>query len=494
MSTVGLLNVNGRGIGGGEYTTPFTIPLKGVTDLDDRCLTICRKVLKAGTFFLSAWGSTPSIPIGLKFGGNNQAMGYVYVISNLISYTAILTWSYHNIIDNVIGPRAGKVREIEDRTSFTAQVAAKVSFLVLGVIGDFPRAFLAYSYNADSFYAAVLVLFAVAPLSMFSMDLMLQGAMRARQNKLPVEKAIARSKSQLSKAILDYRNHIRDVPTGEAVATELGELTNDPEKVKDVVGKIVDYRAPESTTAKKVAKYATALFGLPVGLVSTISQLIYAFWISKVGMGLATSSEFLQYSASIFIVITKLALAAMVSFGTSLGLFSRVFTNPVKIITGDSLASKIYPKTRAALGLALLVVSGLSIGPLLQTLEDFFDGPFKTVMQVTAPPGILFTFIMAMEDLADKIVYEVGLRFGSEPTKLLIKLDHALSSLDETMKRAAPKNYASFIRMLGEAAAEKVTPEVKNSDNEIVKDLEFNLEILSTYIQEQELLIASDSR
>lgn len=258
----------------------------------------------------------------------------------------------------------------------------------------------------------------------------------------------------------DFRRLLASLPD----KTGLRELTGTPEEqVMQLIRMICEapVLAPK-TTYQKVAGAVSLIFGGGIlGVTSTVAHIAFGLYITKQAVATiepnSTAAD--QWGAGVAVTLTNLYLTILVNLGVSLAMTHKLLTKPVEILQGDSMATRLRVKTRTLLGLTLIVTSCLSLAPLFESIDTFFEGKFRDVMTYTTPPGVIFMFVMAMEELADIIVEQSvnipGL--GIELERELVALDEALRCLSETVTRASPVKYAELLNGLPEDLFSKLT-------------------------------------
>ncbi len=455
-----------------KYIHTFCIegPLRGTHESIN--LKVTRRALKAIACGVAVWGSMPSIAIAKRYAIPNTALGNVYSTANVITYTMVLTWAYHGVIDSTFSAHGEAERKLEGLISLAAKVGVKVLAVGLGVAAQSPRAFLAYYFNGDgssrSVEDAALVYLAPSALTIISMDKTFSAILRRRGVREEAHQKVEACKVLLignkmrgiPGKIGDFRRLLASLPD----KTGLRELTGTPEEqVMQLIRMICEapVLAPK-TTYQKVAGAVSLIFGGGIlGVTSTVAHIAFGLYITKQAVATiepnSTAAD--QWGAGVAVTLTNLYLTILVNLGVSLAMTHKLLTKPVEILQGDSMATRLRVKTRTLLGLTLIVTSCLSLAPLFESIDTFFEGKFRDVMTYTTPPGVIFMFVMAMEELADIIVEQSvnipGL--GIELERELVALDEALRCLSETVTRASPVKYAELLNGLPEDLFSKLT-------------------------------------
>lgn len=439
--------------------------------------TLCLRVsiigLKILSFGCGIGGAVPNIPVALKFGGKNVALGITVATSNFTTRTFLVTWSFHNMIDGEIG-REGRIRrQISGKNlSVSQRVAIKVAVFTVSVFAQTPRAYLAYVYNNHEVLYAILTYLSLVAVPAYSLDLSFTAALQVRKltsferslNKISkdVQKQIQNCRSKLLTLSHDDRQRLL------VSLTHLGHNTPKAAVAALFVKIWTEGSLPPKpeTTTQKAKKIAAKILSGITSAATIAAQTGFLAWVGIKGSQSFWDNAGFNYTLGVIIFLSNLYLTTKVMRRRSETLFKQILFKPLQVLTGNSVVSTLMPVKRAAAGAVALPVSAFSTGTMVQAVNDYVTGDIGYVLKVLVPLSMFLLGHEAINELVDELFTELILACDSSETdKDLLKLDRALKRLKFIVGAMSPENFAKLLLILpDDVFANFVKNKVKKED------------------------------
>lgn len=442
-----------------------------------RCRRAAKICLKTLTFGCAIGGAVPNIPVALKFGGKNFALGVSVACANFVTRTFLVSWAFHHMIDGEIG-RAGRVRSLLSgkKNNLCKRIAIKVTVFVIAFVAQTPRALIAYRYNNENILHPILTYQAQVAVPALSMDLSCNAALKMRNLTL-FENQLNKVRKDVLKQIQICKSKIEDLSAAERelLVGNLAILLNrqTPEEVvSSFFSKVCAEKAlpPKSTTlCQKVKGIASRVFSGITALTTTAAQTGFYFWVGVKGSQSVWDNPYFCYSVGTVILISNLYLTTKVMINGSRLLFNQAFFKPKQILTGHSACSILMPKARAATGLVALGLATLSSTTMVQNVRDYVsEGPLASILKVLVPLSMFIIGHKAISDLLDEIFNQAMLwkRSGTEFENNLLILDQALNNFNFAIETMSLKNFGKLLKTLPDDVFSNFAKKIKRNELE----------------------------
>lgn len=446
------------------------------------CSKVSRIVLKFLAFGFGIAGAVPNIPLALKAGGDIRSLGVTIACANFITRTSLVTWSYHNMIDNEIGTE-GKIKRIvgKKKLNLATRISIKVADFVLAFFAQTPRAYISYTYNNNNIIYPILTYLSLTAIPAYSLDLSFS-AISELKNRSKFECLLDKIKKNMRKHIQNCRKKIIQLPANQrqALLTSL-DVMGDPSEESAVVNLMTkvyregDLPPKTKTLSEKVRSVASrGLSGLTT-LATVSAQTGLYFWVGVQASKSVFDNDYFAYTVGAVIILSNIFLSTKVMYTRSKKLSDQLLFKPKQILTGDAVPSAIMPVRRAITGAAALVVATFSTATQYQNALDYFDGPLESIMKVLVPLSMFLLGHQAISDLVDESCkLQISRCSHSKTDRKLLKLDNKLQKFDFIIDKMSYKNFAELLLTLpDDTYSELIEGKITKDKNKVSKkDLE----------------------
>lgn len=405
-----------------------------------------------GIAVVSGMGArVPFIRVNLAY--RSDPFGIVLAINSAVSFGSVVSWCFLNMIHDKLRP----LSEQEKRLLESQQSMRKCRLLfrvtrigieaLIGMIAQVPLAYMAYAYNSKNVYYPTLVLVVDSAYPIYSLDLTAEEISgKKRLNQL--ERHLANIKQKFINKLEGARANLASLPKEDKISLldeleGIKELSHCPNPSKKYLGIVFRHSLTPKPTTNRIIKTGRVV-PLMGGTVLGVSQLIFAWMLSYQAAKIFFDNDPICIGWAVFVVLCNLYLTFFVMLGTSMNLYD-VGIKCLRRAPPKTLVGSLYPKIQITLRIASAAVSLLSFSGPLKIAQDYFSGNFGIFMQVTSVIASLFIAGTAMFSLADDIIAEGGIRFGSREHRLLIKLDRNLQRLILLIKKSS---FIEFLNLL----------------------------------------------
>jgi hypothetical protein len=420
------------------------------------CIKTSRIALKTITLGFAIAGLVPNIPVALKAGGNDRALGHTILVSNFASRGSLCTWSYHKIIDGELGSDGQIRKQIADKNNaLAAKTAIKITVFAIALIAQTPRAYLAFVYNDQNIAYPIMTYMALTAIPAYSLDLTFR-ALLEKSKLSPFEILLNKVKEDFSSKIKTCRSKIIDLSQADKEKLLASLTPPDQRSEEAAVTYFISKVCREGTlppqvetTSQKIRKVLARGLGCLMGTTATVAQLGYYYWIGVKGAEAVWDNQAFAHTTGALIVASNVYLTTKVMFESSDRLSNQLFFKPKQLLTNHAVSSVLIPKTRAAVGLTTIAISLFSTGTTVQPVRDYFTGDLFSIMVVMAPLSIYLLGRNALEDFVDEICNHSTRSCHTPPIdKGLLKLDHSLERLNFIIQKMSFKNFAKLLLSL----------------------------------------------
>lgn len=421
-----------------------------------KAIRITLNILSVG---LGVCGAVPNIPLALKFGGSNQALGITVACCNFTKRTTLVTWAYHKIIEGEIGQYGIIKRKIRNiRLNIPSRITIKVAVFAIAFLAETYQGFIAYYYNSENILYPILTMVSLVAVPAYSSNLSLEKTLEMKKFS-KFELALSKVKIEIKLRIKNCQSNLFKLTPDERknMLLNLSLLTKKSRDtaVKTFVSTICSEKglSPKSQTkCQKIKSFAIKIFSSITAITTTVAQLGVDFWVGVKGASYIYANPYFQYATGSFVAAANLYLYGKVMFQRSKMIYQHAFNNPKKLLTGDSIVGKVMPKTRGTMGAASIGISVLAVCTVAQTVKDYFAGSNDILISVLEIMGPLATFLLsyeAMSYLSDEIC-KLKIRYRhSTPDELnLLELDLTLETFKFIIEEMSPQNLAKLLLAL----------------------------------------------
>lgn len=447
---------------------------------ESRCHWVARRILQVLGSVLASIGKLSFVVISLDLAAGNVALGAALVYGNLVSFACLICWSALNMINDYMQPVGAEVKAITNsRQPLWVRGCILVAAVAIGIFAQVPLAYLAYHYNSLAVLMAVSVMISDPWFPIYSTHLSLK-ALAEQRFYSPFEKEILQVKKDFSAKLSQSQGHLAQIPFDirsgwienlRAIAIQEKSSARTEGYLKSLLTKRISIVSRPPNCVYKVCEKVIFAFGL----VFLTCQMIALGVVGFAGWKLIFDNQVFDWVFTIFVVLANVYLSGATIPYAAVQLFSMV----IGILTCSfepSLVQKLAPITSLLLTAGGLVTTGLSWGPSVQIVKDYFSGWEQSVMMATVPASNVLLVTAAILFVIQGVTEEGLLRWGSEDEKEQMKLKHKFSDFSAVLDKCSIEDFARFLKTLPSDVLDMISDKAADVASRIDTEFVFSRE------------------
>lgn len=419
---------------------------------ESRCHQIIKRMLQLGTPALGFCARYPAINVSRKFGGANQAYGWILAVVNVITYGSLVGWSFLKMINEEVRILSPAEKALFSR-GVKLSMVTKMALVILGLISQLPFSYMAYQYNNNSIFLAILILLADSGPPIYSLNLSAISSYElSREKKLKIDNPhIVNIKSQFISFLEDQRKKL--LVMYRTIHDVNGSLTSSL-LIQDKVTLIK--KAPsEIPLAARIVTHGAGYI-VTFGRLAIFSVLTY----EAIAQTLASQNNILQISIAAFL--------ALLVFGSNAYLIKDVviksalsslqeLKDRIKKEYQQGIGEALRPKLHMSLRLTTLALTALSYSTPIQVAKDHLQNNrifgltipgIELFVEITSTMTVLLLVSNSMRYFTDELIASYILKNGSNQEKALVIVDKKLVSFIHMVKHSHPEDIIAFFKHL----------------------------------------------
>lgn len=429
---------------------------------DNRCRLIAHKIFQLLAILAGPLARIPFLNVPLKYGGDNKPYGIVLAIGNTLSFGSVISWCLLKLVASATSSLTEEERRlVQFKRGRCCLIALKIGAVATGVLSRTPFAYLAYHYNDNNILYTIPVLLIDSAYPIYSIALTGERILE-RKKLIGFEKKLAALKIDLINCLrqsmegLAQKNPSKRKSFLAALKLLLSENTDSKEmRVKTYVKALFDasLNIPEQESPKiKHGRFVIKGISLILGLFQCyfIHTLSYAAALEM------TNDPDASYAISIPVTASGAYLGLKIITSTCVKTFN-VALDFFRCRRKTKLPDIFMPRLKICLSLTALVITGFSYAPPMQVCEDFYEGDWRTFMQVITVFETIAIGLFAIMDLLDEFIEVQIERVGDEEAKQLVMINHQITELIFVIEKSPMIEFAKFVKIIPEECSKQWT-------------------------------------
>lgn len=447
---------------------------------ESTCHLVSRRILQVLGSILASMGKLSFVVISLDLAAGNIALGAALVYGNLVSFACLICWSALNMINDYMQPVGEEVKSLTNsRQPVWIRVSILIAAVAIGVLAQVPLAYLAYHYNSLATLMVVSVMISDPWFPIYSTNLSLKALAETRFYS-PFEKEVLEVKSDFKAKLGQSQGHLTQISFRErsgwisdlqGIASQESSSERTEAYLKSLLTERVTIAPRSSSCFYKFCEKVIFAFGL----VFLACQMIALGVVGFDGWKLIWDNGIFDWIFTVIVVLANVYLSGATIPYAAVQLFAMVI-GIISCSFEPSLVQKQAPITSLLLTIGGLATTGLSWGPSVQIVKDYFNGWKQTVMMATVPASNVLLVTAAILHVIQGVTEEGILRWGSEGEKEQMKLKHKLSDFSSVLDKCSVEDFARFLQTLPQEVLDKISDKAADVASRIESDFVFSHE------------------